>query len=204
MARCRVALFALSCLLILSLVLSPEVRATMIVPFSAEELVQRADKIFVGTCVKTKRTVGPDNRPVVEVLFAVRAALKGDVGPWVRFRQIDALSQTNPPLSGPSLLLPRLPASVLPSYTTGQEAIVFLAKAGTHGLTAPVGLSQGVWPIAMTAAGKKVVTNTTLRSIPTPAFENVLPGPGQTVSYRELETALRVLIRSRPATHKRK
>ena len=50
----------------------------------------------------------------------------------------------------------------LPSYTPGEEVLLFLAAPGKLGLTAPIGLTQGKLPVTTLASGEKIITNTSL------------------------------------------
>jgi hypothetical protein len=170
-----------------SVVTSPAA-ATMIMAFSVEEMAQRADKIFVGSCLKTEHSVTDQGVPVLEVSFAVHEAIKGTIAGTVTFRQIDPTSQGL--TSGPGLWSAASLAGV-PTYLVGEEVLLFLAEESGFGLTAPVGLFQGKMPVTATAAGKKVITNQALKS--SKRVSVPLPEPGQAAAYDQFIAALRTI-----------
>lgn len=186
--------------LITGLLFTARGEATMVLPLSMEEMAQRAEKIFVGTCTKVERSVNPQGIPVIQVTFAVSETLKGEVGKTVTFQQLDP---TPPPqqgvtLQGKNLQLRRMwtttPVEV-PSYSPGEELLLFLASPGKLGLTAPVGLSQGKLPVKVTATGEKLIVNTAQKDS---AGSSALPAPGKAGSYSESLAALRTLLQSAP------
>lgn len=197
---CAIATF------IVSLVLAIRVEAVMVMPFNIEELAKRADKVFVGTCTKVSHSVNAQGVPVVEVTFAVSEAVKGEVGTTVTFQQIDPHRQ-QPSASAPTVneRLRENPLGIfsaaaiagLPSYTSGEEVLLFLAAPGKLGLTAPIGLTQGKLPVTMLTSGEKTITNTSLRK--TALTDGAVPDPGKTARYDRFLTVLRTIT---DANHK--
>ena len=186
--------------LIVALILSARAKAVMVIPFNIEELAKRADKVFVGTCVKVSRSVNAQGVPMLEVTFTVTEAVKGDLGSTVTFQQIDPQGQRPPtPATTPDERVSENPQSIfsaaaiagLPSYTPGEEALLFLAAPGKLGLTAPIGLTQGKLPVATLSSGEKIITNTALRK--TALTDAALPDPGKTVRYDRFLTVLHTI-----------
>lgn len=179
--------------LVLSLVLFARAEAAMVMPFSVEELVGRSDKIFVGTCTKVEHSVNAQGLPVLDVTFAVAEALKGEVGSTITFRQLDPTlhEEVGKPKS---MLWSAAVLAGVPTYTLGEEAMIFLAQPGGIGLTAPVGLFQGKLPIKALDKGGKVITNTALKK--TTLTTVSLPEPGNTASYDAVVKAVRTIAQS--------
>ena len=162
----------------------------MVMPLSVEELTQRADKIFVGTCIQAERGVNAQGMPVLTITFAVAESLKGVTGETVTFQQLDPTPQPSP---NPHIRSHWSNAALvgLPTYTPGENVLLFLAKPGKFGLTSPIGLQQGKWPITVGSTGKKSITNRALR--PTTLSNNALPAPGKAAHYQKSVAAVRVL-----------
>jgi hypothetical protein len=177
--------------------------AVMVTPFNIEELTQRADKVFAGTCVKISRGVTAQNIPVVEVTFSVAEKIKGEIGETITFQQIDPQGQRLPaPAPAADERIREAPQGIfsaaaiagLPSYSVGEEAVMFLAAPGRLGLTAPIGLTQGKLPVTTLASGEKVVTNSSLRK--TALTNSALPEPGKGAQYGRFLIVLRTLAGS--------
>ncbi|MGE0820577.1 MAG: hypothetical protein AB7G75_00745 [Candidatus Binatia bacterium] len=182
------------------LLLATRAEAVMVMPFNVEELTQRADKIFVGTCTKISPTVTAQGIPVLEVTFSVSAALKGEIGHTVTFQQLNPNGQRKSvPTAQPGGLIQENPNSMLnlatlaqvPTYSVGEEVVLFLAAPGKLGLTAPIGLTQGKLPVTTLASGHKVITNTALRK--TGLRDSALPDPGKTAEYDKFLAVLQTL-----------
>jgi hypothetical protein len=176
--------------------------AAMVMPLSVEDLTKRAEKIFVGTCTKVEHITNTQGIPVLEVTFAVTESLKGTSGKTIAFQQLDpaavqkqsqVASSTNTRFRARSVLSAAALAGV-PTYTPGEEVMLFLARPGKLGLTAPVGLHQGKMPLIASPDGKKMVTNTALRK--TALTANVLPEQGKSASYDQFVTTVRALVKT--------
>lgn len=172
--------------------------AIMVMSFDVKDLTTRAEKIFVGTCTDVSHKVNGQGIPVLEVTFMVSETVKGNVGTTITFQQLDTQAkrpsfsksqdriQENPQRVGSAIALANLP-----SYTIGEEALLFLAAPGKTGLTAPIGFTQGKLPISTLASGKKMITNTAFRK--TDSSDSALPAPGKTAQYEQFLTAVRKL-----------
>lgn len=142
-------------LLILSLMLySLWGWATQVLPQSADDLSQKADVIFVGTCLTRTVKEGP---PVhTEYTFKIETPVKGNVQAGAPFtvRQWGGLpgSASSVKLSGPRLL-------GMPTYEPGQNYMLFLGPESAAGFRVPVGLGQGVFHVVKSADGSTVVQN---------------------------------------------
>jgi hypothetical protein len=82
----------------------------------------------------------------------------------------------------------------LPTYTSGEETILFLAKEGRIGLTSPLGLHQGKIPVFLSGTGKKMVKNTALRKEGRP--QPGIPARGEAGEYRQFVAAIRALVQN--------
>jgi hypothetical protein len=184
-------------MLLASVTITAAAEATMVMPLSVEEMTARADKIFVGTCTKVEHSVTADGMPVIDVTFTVSESLKGQVGETLTFRQLDPTPQQpqDSTFQHQDALVrarPMWSAALLagvPTYVPGEEAMLFLAKPGALGLTAPIGLGQGKLPVTMSANGDRLVTNTALKN--TGLANSSLPESGKTGSYTQFVKTVR-------------
>ena len=174
--------------------------AVMVLPVNVEELVSRADKIFVGTCTNVESKVNAHGIPVVEVTYAVKESLKGEVGETITFQQLDSAQHASSGTTG-STQSPYRVHSIweaaatsvrLPTYAKGEKTLLFLARPGQMGITAPIGLFQGKLPISTLTTGEQVITNTALKK--TALKDSTLPEPGKTAQYERFLTALRTIV----------
>lgn len=180
-------------LLLVSVLMTRRAEAASILPLSVEQMTKQAEKIFVGTCTAVEESVNEYGLSVLTVTFSVQEALKGDLEQTVTFQQLNPI-QPPPPRPGVGGLRLAISNFGLPSYTKGEEAVLFLGKAGKIGLTSPIGLTRGKMSVSVTAAGQKQVTNGALRmeSPQNPAF----PLPGKAGDYAQFVTTLRTLVQS--------
>lgn len=162
-------------------------------PLSVNEMARRAEKIFVGTCTGVEESVNEYGLSVLTVTFTVQETLKGEEGRTVTFRQLNPI-QPPPPHPGVGGLRLAIATFGLPFYNRGEEAVLFLARAGKIGLTSPVGITQGKMPVSAAIAGEKQVTNTALKaeSLQNSAF----PSPGQAGEYTQFVTAVRAMVQA--------
>ena len=162
-------------------------------PLSVNEMVRRAEKIFVGTCTGVEESVNEYGLSVLTVTFTVQEDLKGEVGRTVTFRQLNPI-QPPPPHPGVGGLRLAISTFGLPSYNRGEEAVLFLARAGKIGLTAPLGLAQGKMPVSAVTTGEKQVTNTALKT--ESALHSTIPASGTAGEYAQFVTAIRALVQA--------
>lgn len=174
--------------------------AAMVLPVNVEELAGRAEKIFVGTCTSVEQKVNANGVPVLEVTYAVQEGIKGEVGATVTFQQLDS-TRSDPSVTTGSSQSPYRVNSIwkaaaasvkLPTYAKGEKALLFLARPGQMGVTAPIGLFQGKLPISTSSTGEQLITNTALKK--TALKDSALPAPGQTAQYERFLTALRTIV----------
>jgi hypothetical protein len=128
--------------------------ATQILPQTSDDLAQKADLIFVGTCLTRTVKEGP---PVhTEYTFKIETPVKGTLQPGETFtvRQWGNLpgAAASTGIAGPRLL-------GMPSYEPGQSYMLFLGPQSQSGFRAPVGLGQGVFHVTKAADGSTVVQN---------------------------------------------
>lgn len=180
-------------LLLVGLFMAAKAEAASVLPLSVEQMTRGAEKIFVGTCIATEESVNEYGLSVLTVTFTVQEALKGDMGQTVTFRQLNPI-QPPPPQPGVGGLWQDIQTFGLPSYTHGEEAVLFLAKEGKIGLTAPLGLAQGKMPVAVTATGGKQVINQAWR-IELPQ-NPAIPLPGKVGDYTQFVTTLRNMVQT--------
>jgi hypothetical protein len=174
--------------------------AIMVLPVNVEELARRADRIFVGTCTNVEAKMNAHGIPVVEVTYAVTEGLKGNVGETVTFQQLDtthrvssgAAVSSQSPYRARSIWEAAATSVKLPTYTKGEKTLLFLARPGQKGVTAPIGLFQGKLPISTSTTGGQVITNTALKN--TALKDVALPEPGKPAQYEHFLTALRTIV----------
>jgi hypothetical protein len=174
--------------------------AVMVLPVNVEELASRAEKIFVGTCTNVENKVNASGIPVLEVTYSVQEGIKGEVGATVTFQQLDSTrgepasraSSAPSPYRVNSIWKAAATSVRLPTYIKGEKTLLFLARPGQMGVTAPIGLFQGKLPISTSTAGEQVITNTALKK--TALKDSTLPEPGKTAQYERFLTALRTIV----------
>lgn len=84
----------------------------------------------------------------------------------------------------------------LPSYTPGEEVVLFLGREGRLGLRSPVGLAQGVFPVVTTALGKKYVSGNVMNL---PSLKAVIPSASEgRVRYTTFVKTIRSLYQAKP------
>jgi hypothetical protein len=135
-------------------------QATVVRQQPLDELVQEAERVFVGTCVDARDGAvlppgGGHPIPYAEYTFEVRDVLKGRVGTRVTIRQFGTRTP-RPTSDGRHAVVSRVPG--MPQYEPGQEVLLLLTGDSGLGLTSPVGLGQGAFRVAA-AAGKRVAVN---------------------------------------------
>jgi len=116
--------------------------ATSVRPLELEELVKQSHQIFVGRVVDVQQgTLSGTGFNYIEYTFSVDEWVKGGSSRTVKVRQ----------LARP-MVIPGLP-----SYKKGQDLLLFLHRASEIGLTSPVGMQQGYYPVVRAANGEKTV-----------------------------------------------
>ncbi len=121
------------------------------------EMVNRAGRIIVGTCVavaeKTMPTANGGEIAYTSYTFAVSKSIKGQVGAMMELRQFlypgaNSAGRVNTKIVG------------MPSYRVNEEYLLILTSESSLGLSAPVGLPQGCFQvISNDKTGAKEVVN---------------------------------------------
>jgi hypothetical protein len=123
--------------------------ATTVRWLSLQELVDRADRIFVGTVAAVSESRDEQGRWATFVTFTVSQSLKGNVPRELKIKQF---GRKTPAEDGSILRIPGLP-----TYEVGEEAVLFLDKDSRWGFTSPVGLGQGKFKVIHQASKAYVV-----------------------------------------------
>ena len=134
-------------ILALMLVLAAPVAAASVRALNLEQLMQIADRVFVGKVVAVRVAFDDaSQRPARFTTFDVLRPVKGHLGATVTIKQLAGLipGQTVLPIG-------------LPAFQSGQELVVFLHGDSSMGYTSPVGLSQGQLPVRTAPNGSKTV-----------------------------------------------
>jgi len=131
--------------------------ASMVVPQNIERLEKQAGLIFVGVCTARTGLIGEHGLPVNVFTFEVREAVKGRIekGKTIEVRQF---GNDVPNARGLAIRIPGIP-----TYRIGDEVLLFLNPPSKIDLTAPVGLSQGVFPVVRGPEGGRWIVLDPLR-----------------------------------------
>ncbi len=136
-----VKILGLSSLLIFFGVLQPHsTEATSVRWANLRDLVEQADRIFVGRCLSVESKV-TNNIPFTTYTFQVVEQIKGVSTDTVTIRQF-GLTKPIPIGNG----LARGPIlQGMPQYKEGYQYLLFLVKESPIGLSSPAGLFQGAF-----------------------------------------------------------
>lgn len=124
-------------------------RALMVLKLNLQQLTSLADRVFVGECVAVNAGRDINGRYVNYITYRVQKALKGAPANRVTFKQL-----MPPPDSGSGTV----PTAFrdMPRYEVGAVEVVFLSGESEIGLSAPIGLHQGLFRVTE-EGGKKLV-----------------------------------------------
>lgn len=129
--------------------------ATMVESFNFDELMQRADRIFVGKVTAIEHGVTAEGAPFIAYTFAVSDGLKGNLGAAVTIRQF---GMGHAEQRGDGLFQSfKIPS--MPSYKQGEELLLLVTAESSIGLSAPVGLFQGAFRLNTDADGNVIANN---------------------------------------------
>lgn len=154
-------------LIIFLVILAYPVSALTVLPINLDQMISRADRIFLGICLSVQQTsisLGGQTLPVTAYTFEVSKPFKGRFSRQVTFKQIGlerrrvlSLLQQSPPEK--TFPIPfHIPG--IPEYHPGEEVLLFLTAESSIGLTAPIGLFQGAFFVKKDeASGKKFFIN---------------------------------------------
>ena len=137
-----IAMLALAC--------SATAHATSVLPLYLDEIVGTSAVAFEGTCTGNRTERDPaTNLVVTYTTFAVKDVLKGNVGATYEIKQVGGS------LPGSEL---HFRVEGVPTFTVGQDYVVFLAGVSSAGFSSPIGLGQGRFDIS-TQGGVRHVGN---------------------------------------------
>ncbi|HSR49501.1 MAG TPA: hypothetical protein VLV83_01660 [Acidobacteriota bacterium] len=152
--------------------------ATQVKPVNLQKMVEQAERIFMGACVKVEEVTLPSGMKATQYTFRVRRGLKGvDAGDTVTFRQLHSNNRQAVSIPG------------LPRFKKGQDSLVFLLGDSRLGLTSPVGLQQGVFDVRPTQDGLMVVNGVGNSNLDYELPETNMRSAGLARSEREMLAA---------------
>lgn len=131
----------------------PGLDATTVRLLTLEEMIKAADTIFVGKCIAVESRRDEYGFPATYATFLVIEQIKGQLGEKVKIKQIGG--------EAPGVF--KLPN--LPTYTVGEEVLLFLHPTSRYGFTSPVGLHQGKWSVVESGPGKKMLRRSVTGSL---------------------------------------
>ncbi len=186
--------------------------ATSVQSFNLKDITDWADRIFEGRCTGMEhivvKTRGGTDLPAVRYTFTVLDGLKG------KQEQTMTLSHLGQFQDGRSSLLDPDKLGV-PKYKVGETYLLFVNRVSYHGLTVPIGLSQGVFDVtaglARNRAGnghiltgfEKTLAGTPLNSWLDPVSKGKTLGPAG-LPVTQLKSLVRDLISGRVKAPTRK
>ncbi|MBI3940047.1 MAG: hypothetical protein HY315_04375 [Acidobacteria bacterium] len=119
--------------------------ATSVRAVELDELVGSSDQIFLGRVVEVRQgTLAGFDLNYTEYTFAVSDWIKGGSGDTLKVRQL-----------GRGAGAPVLPG--IPAYKKGAEILLFIHRPSRIGLTSPVGMDQGYYPVEKDGNGDRTV-----------------------------------------------
>jgi hypothetical protein len=144
----RALLFAL---LACTLLTFPPAYASRVRPINLEEMAQRADRIFVGRCIRVRAEVDRDlGQMVTYATFLTRRTVKGSAHGTVTIKLLGDQIEDDGPSRG---------VEGVPRFREGEEVVLFLYGDSGRGLTSPVGLGQGKFVVSRDKQGKRQAFN---------------------------------------------
>lgn len=122
-----------------------------VVRLNVAQLLRNADRALVGKCISVSTEIDKKlGKPVTIATFTVTQRIKGNLGNEVTIRQFGGKREGSFPLL----------ISGMPSYSEGEEVILFLYGVSQYGFSSPVGLLQGKFLVTKDkTTGKRVAIN---------------------------------------------
>ncbi|OGQ66938.1 MAG: hypothetical protein A3F89_08145 [Deltaproteobacteria bacterium RIFCSPLOWO2_12_FULL_50_11] len=151
MMRKRVKFLILGVVILVGLPFS-WVGAMTIVQLNLLQLTEMAPIIFRGYCISVDRKI-QGGRDVLVVSFKVDEVIKGSVGSTVTFNQLAPPDKDLREIGLGSAF------EGMPTYSVGEECVVFLSEESSLGLAAPIGLGQGRFCVREDGSGQKFIAN---------------------------------------------
>jgi hypothetical protein len=125
-------------------------RASRVRLLNLEEMTQRAARILSGRCLEVRVEHDPSiDIDVTLVRIAVDRTVKGHHDRTITVRVADA---TRPGASGTEVV-------GMPTFTAGEEVVLFLYGESRAGLTSPVGFGQGKFTVLTDKKGHRYALN---------------------------------------------
>lgn len=180
-----IALFAAASVLL-------SAHATIVRPLSLDEMTASAATIFQGKCVANKTVREPNSKLIVTyTTFAITDAIKGSPGTTLTIKQFGGTL----PEEGA-----RMSIEGVPTFTPGEDYLVFLNGVSSLGFSSPTGLSQGRFSIEATAEGVRTSNGRDFREmtarLPARHLSKTLrTTPSQRVTHLHLDE-LKGMVRS--------
>ncbi|MBI2822654.1 MAG: hypothetical protein HYX74_10545 [Acidobacteria bacterium] len=144
-ARCLLSLVTLA-------FLNPQILATSVRALELEDVVGGSYQIFLGRLIAVRQgSIQDFDLTYTEYTFAVSDWIKGGGNQTVSVRQLGR--------SGGVGLIPGIP-----SYKKGEEVVLFIHRPSQIGLTSPVGMQQGYYPVERDSGGDRYVRLGAMRS----------------------------------------
>ncbi|MDJ0842316.1 MAG: hypothetical protein QNK37_37790 [Acidobacteriota bacterium] len=152
--------------------------AGSIEPLNLKDITERADRIFEGRCVGVEHTVVKSRKgmdiPAVTYTFQILDGLKGKVSERVTVSHLGSFQDGRPFLVNADKL-------GIQKYKEGNTYLLFLNRDSYHGLSATLGLPQGVFEVkegrARNRAGNRfILTGLDKAVVGTPYAAWLAPG----------------------------
>lgn len=133
-----------------SLLISPTLFATSVLPVSLEQLSTRAALIFYGTVISNQvEKDSPSGQIVTLTEFEVIDLIKGDTESRHTIKQLGGY------LKDADIMF-KIPG--VPEFQIGNQYVIFLPEKSSLGFSSPIGLHQGSFSV-QTIDGEKIISN---------------------------------------------
>ena len=125
--------------------------STTLLPVSLPELVDGADRIFLGRVISEWTGRDEHGLPATITTFKILEVLKGNLPTELSVKQ---LGVTEVQADGLATWV-----DGMPRYRLGFDYLIFLPADSSLGFTSPVGLFQGAFTVHLNSSGTPVATN---------------------------------------------
>jgi hypothetical protein len=127
-------------------------RATTLLQMNLDELCRRADRIFLGTVIRTETgsvRAGGGDLPTVTYTLRVEEGFKGvyETVKGQRLATLTTIGKSRPVRSGDAERLPPVPG--MPVLAVGETYLLLTTPPSALNLSSPVGLGQGCFRVIM-------------------------------------------------------
>lgn len=142
-------IFILLCLFN-SLLISPTLSATSVLPLNLEQLSTRASLIFYGTVISNQVQKDTQSGQIVTLTeFEVVDLIKGNADSRHTIKQLGGHLKDSDM---------RVQIHGVPEYQTGSQYVIFLPEKSSLGFSSPIGLHQGSFSVR-TIDDEKIISN---------------------------------------------